>query len=729
MRLKRYIAVSFSLFITMGVFACGWCPSHAGNVLLYRIMPLDESDYSHYETTWSSDDVLHRNVDYKQENLLLWQQQTSSAIHLNDIDSIVYKADIAYLKELKEKALVTNTERNTFIKWLITNQRTDIIDLLILAKQNEQILNSMNDPWYYRVEHSYHFQVLDEIVSKCMAYTSGPLLDRYALQMVRALCTLRDYQECGRYWDSVKAQIPDNVVRKMTELKAASAFYKTGRQEEALEIYAKYGDVASIRAVNGGQIENELEFVYEHCPDSPYIEGEIQKWLLYFGDDSTQKSFKNGHTWEWDVKKLDGLLSVAHRAVREKKSQNMAMWYYTLAALYDIKAEPFKAKAYLDRGEKYRKDPFLRDSYRVLQMWIDAQTSIYDLAYEQRLMNDLKWLDQKIKAEATSSTYNKLNYDRIWQKEYTDDNRDVYQNIANTFYWNDAMRRLLLRVVCPRMHEAGKYVREIQLANMAENSLVRTDGFSSEMFVIMDRLSYRDTRNYFTRIYRPQDALDRFLNSRGRTDKYYWYDILATKCLRERRYEKALVYLRQIPVNYQQKLRVYSYMDKEPFSYDMLTFKNDSLLAPDYKLHFAEAMVKYEETMRSHRDPNTRADAQIQYALGLRNSVHRCWPLTRYSSNMEHDYIRHLVPDIPYPEDSTIYRHDECVRLSENLINEALQTYTDKEQAARQLRNLLYYQRIMDNYSDTETAEEIRQHCDKWRDYVQMRRNRSLAIK
>jgi hypothetical protein len=690
-------------------------------------MPLDESEYSHYETTWGSDGMLHRNVDYRKENLLLWQQQTSSAVHLNDIDSIVYKADVVCLQQLRKKVQVPATERNTFVNWLVSNRRTDIIDLLILAKQNEQILDGMNDPWYYRVEDSYHFQVLDEIVSKCKAYTSGSLLDRYALQMVRALCALREYQECAWYWDSIKAQIPDNVVRKMAELKAASALYKTGRQEEALEIYAKYGDVASIRAVNGGQIENELEFVYEHCPNSPYIEGEIQKWLIYFGDDSTQKSFKNGYTWEWDAKKLDGLLTVAHRAVKERKAKNMAMWYYTLAALYDIKAEPYKAKAYLERGEKYRKDPFLRDSYRVLQMWIDAQTSIYNLAYEQRLMTGLMWLDHKIKTEATASTYSKLNYDRISKREYTDDNRDVYQITANTFYWNDAMRRLLLRVVCPRMHEAGKYVREIQLANMAENSLVRTDGYSGEMFVIMDRLSYKDTRNYYTRIYRPHDALDRFLNSHGRTDKYYWYDILATKCLRERRYEKALVYLRQIPVNYQQKLSVYPYMDKQPFSYDMQTFKTDSLLAPDYKLHFAETMVRHEQTMRRHHDPNTRADAQIQYALGLRNSVHRCWPLTRYSSNLEHNHIMRPVPDIPYPEDSTVYRHDEYIKLSENLINEAVQLYTDKEQAAKQLRKLLFYQRIMDSYSDTETAEDIRLHCDKWRDYAQMRRH-SLAV-
>ncbi len=86
---------------------------------------MDESDYSHYETTWGSDDMLHRNVDYRKENLLLWQQQTSSAVHLNDINSIVYKADVVYLQQLRKKVQVPATERNTFVNWLVSNRRTD----------------------------------------------------------------------------------------------------------------------------------------------------------------------------------------------------------------------------------------------------------------------------------------------------------------------------------------------------------------------------------------------------------------------------------------------------------------------------------------------------------------------------------------------------------------------------------------------------------------------------
>lgn len=698
--------------------ACGWYPENSGNVWLYRIMPLDESRYGDYSTSWERDYMLHPKVDYSKENLLLWQKQTSSSISLEDIEHVVYQSDIASLRNLSKSA-----GNNSFMNWLAQNGRDDIVLLLIMAKQNESITFHMADPWYYRVEDDENFQMLEGIVEECYRYRSGMFVGRYALQAMRALCNLRKYDECSKYWDSIKNAIPNDVIRNMCELKAAAALNKTGRTSEALNIYAKYGDIASIRAINNGSIDNELLYVYDHCPTSPYIEGEIQKWLLYFGGEYNHTAFTNGRTTWFDEEYMDDILAVAHKAIREKKSKQMAMWYYTMAALYDVQGQPEQAKKYLCRGMKYRKSSFLRDSYRILRMWLDAQTLPCDSSYEAQLEVDLRWLVAMVERNKSADFEKTMMKPKETLGDPLDDYRDYsywnyYQDWSNSFYWNDALRRLLLRAVCPKMHKVGKYIREIQLANLAENLLIQVNEYSNEMFLIMDRLPYQVTRDYFTRIYCPVDDFDQFLNSKGKTDKNYWYDILATKCLRERRYSKALVYLRQIPVSFQQKMNVYSYMDKDPFNYDMLTFKKDSSLKDNYKLCFAQKMADYKRIMNHDSDANKRADAKIQYALGLRNSVYKCWFLTRYSSNMEDDYIRNAVPDIPYPEDSLIYRHNEYLAISDRLINQAIKTYQDKNKAAKQLKKLLYFKRIIDEFPTTLTALDVRQHCDRWRDYA-----------
>lgn len=160
-------------------------------------------------------------------------------------------------------------------------------------------------------------------------------------------------------------------------------------------------------------------------------------------------------------------------------------------------------------------------------------------------------------------------------------------------------------------------------------------------------------------------------------------------------------------------------MDYNPFSYDMQTFKHDSSLRDDCKLHFAEKMAEYKQVMNHDENADRRADAKIQYALGLRNSVYKCWFLTRYSSNMDDDYIRYAVPDIiPSPDDSLVYRHKEYMAMSDRLIHQAIDTYRDKEKAARQLQRLLYFRRIVDEFPETQTAADVRQHCDRWRDYA-----------
>lgn len=206
MKLRISIIISFVLS-TLSVNACGWFPQNSGNVWLYRIMPLDESRYGEYSTTWESDYMLHPTVDYSNENIRLWQQQTSTAIDLKDIEYVVYKADISFMENISNYV-----ESNSFAHWITANNRKDIVDLLIMAKLNEAISSYMTDPWYYRVEDDDNFQKLDSIVKECYKYRSGQLLGRYALQAMRSLCHLRKYDECARYWDSIKPKFRSTLV-------------------------------------------------------------------------------------------------------------------------------------------------------------------------------------------------------------------------------------------------------------------------------------------------------------------------------------------------------------------------------------------------------------------------------------------------------------------------------------------------------------------------------------
>ena len=103
MKLIRYIAVSLLMLVTVGMYACGPYLGEAGEVLLYRIMPLDETDYFNYDTTWSSDFYLQKGLpaNYEEEMTGLWKQQTSKDIKSDDVKYVVFKAEVTYLQGIK----------------------------------------------------------------------------------------------------------------------------------------------------------------------------------------------------------------------------------------------------------------------------------------------------------------------------------------------------------------------------------------------------------------------------------------------------------------------------------------------------------------------------------------------------------------------------------------------------------------------------------------------------
>lgn len=78
----------------------------------------------------------------------------------------------------------------------------------------------------------------------------------------------------------------------------------------------------------------------------------------------------------------------------------------------------------------------------------------------QRLLAHLRWFEQTIKEQP---------YDYKWIEDHVFD-RALY--MVNEYYWNDALRKILLSVAAPRHAAAGNLVRALQLTNVADNLLV-----------------------------------------------------------------------------------------------------------------------------------------------------------------------------------------------------------------------------------------------------------------
>ena len=407
---------------------------------------------------------------------------------------------------------------------------------------------------------------------------------------------------------------------------------------------------------------------------------------------------------------------------------------FLAAFLSDLIGETNKASQYLSLAEKAKSTPYIAESIKVMRIYLDAKLSKYDSTYEAKLLEQLKWLDSHIANNITDEVRSTTA-------------QGYYMHCGMSYYyWNDMLRRIVLAEVCPRMIKIGKTTRALQLANMADNRLfslvdkqdyymeLRNKGYydyklvegstmrefryaqdkfnghdySNHFFELIDSLGVNTVKRYVQNVEAPQSGFDRYLNDRSYTERDYLNDIVGTQCLREMRYGEAVKYLSKVSDAYNRgHLNVI--MQYDPFSVER------EYLSPecDTRLEFAQEMHSLEEKIKNTTNPNEKAKCMFRFAIGLRNSFDRCWPLTQYYRGFSY-----WGCVIGYKRD---WENDQYTKSATNkvkqMIASACSLATDDEVAAEINYELCNFKTVAEKYPNTKKGELVRGKCDKLYDY------------
>lgn len=652
-----------------------------------------------------------RQTDQIMDNCRLWQKLTSSEIPLSDIRQVVYKFTLDQMN-----SIMSVESQNAFASWIKRNDDQEILDFLILAKKCEKTRGEMLDPWYYPSMNDGSYLSLSEIEEAAKAYKGRRLKDRYALQAIRAMVSAQKYQEIVDYWNDIKNTIDDGLIRNMILDYVLGAYSRVGRIDEALEYFIAKGDLNSIMycLYEKGEIKGligKLECINTYAPNSsriPRILQENIEGLEPWGTNYRSYKYRKDTSLVQEYPMHASLYKLAKR-MTQHPSSDKAVWHYTAAFLADLDAKPQEAWSHIRKAAEYPASEFLKESIRVMKMYLDAKVSTYDSAYEARLYQDLQWLDNKIKSNIDDSIREKMSR---WG------GYEMRNNISQ-YYWNDMLRRILLAEVCPRMMDRGMTTRALQLANIADNRLItlcdivngvsmkvhRSENyhnsfdFQGDFHNMTLEVSPDDLAAYIKQIQSSTSAFDRFLNERGYTDTDYLYDILGTRYLAACNYSQAVKSLSKVSADYQKRLNTYCYMGHDPFSLN----KKDIEIPQQYKLGFAREMVRLEEAIKSATDPSMKGTYIIRYATGIQNSYTLCWPLTRY-------------------EDSRWYKPekvmDEQTRNTiKKLYEEGLAMIENEELAAIAHVQLCQWKKAVEQYPDTYASRYTRISCDNLCNY------------
>lgn len=669
MKSKRYIIASF-LLVALRAAACGPGPFVLPDDCdLYRLMP-------YYAE-------LREPADGRVEaNCRAWMAAVPGVTQ-EAVRQAVY--DFSLLDW--QRVLRGDDRGNVFCRKLLLTRDVDAIRLLVWSKYYEQWSAAMRSPWYYGAGLDDGGLDIDRI-ARLAASHRGRYADRYVLLAMKCLYRSGRSEECVALWKEAAEVMRGSHLRDQAEGYYAACLNRMGRKKEAVEVYARLGDAASLQLLQDDKAA-VFEQVMRSRPNSPFFPIALQRVLFVVENYSVDNRFT---CYDLDKKQLQRLLKLATSAGSDPRVKNQAMWRYTAACLLDHEGRQREALKMLDGAET--QDEFLSNAIRILGIYLHARLDAIDDGYEQRLFADLQWMDSRMQQEwdALDSTtrYRFAHFCGFGH------NYDIYR----TIYSYDALRRIVLSSggLADRFAQAGRTTRAIQLANMAENrffqisnnpaielyrsgsqgktvyyswtrddestsyngyghSIVDTDtslmeyytvgedlfnshDFSNRLFVHIDRMDADVLEDYWKSMEAPLGGMAGWLNERGYTGTNYWCDIIGTHLLRELRFAEAAEWLAKVDPAYQQCLNTRDWMNYDPFSYEKELLKRFTMPfthevyvigAANYKLNYARRMAKLERKAQEAANPDDRADALLTLSIALRNAFsERCWPLVAY---------------------------------------------------------------------------------------------------
>ncbi len=650
----------------------------------------------------------------KETNCCHWQSLTHRDIPLEDIEYVVYTMPLEEYEAFY--AMAVYYEDNAFAQWIKRND-PEIMDFLLLAKRNEHMRFQYSSKWYYPTMKVGGPVSLEEIVEQSLGSQSVRLRDRYLLQTVRALTTLKRYDECLELWDREISLLPkDNFMRRLCYEYIAGAYYHTGDVERAMLMFASYGDTGSMYYI-AKQQDMDLTTVdiirYSYLSGAPLskFSRDIRKMIV------DAETFPVVYEFGDKPVVTDEILAIRDLAIEAGGNPNCAdraQWLYIAAYIYMQQGNYTQAKALLSKAEKVPASDYMKESIKVLSIYLDALTATYNAAYEERLFEQIKWFEERVRLDFNSDDYDYC----MWH--------DFSEN-----YWYSSMTRILSYTVAPRYLEMGNPARALQLMNFAdylpykyvtsidyyvdndygywwtssnieeyrrERGTFNRIDYSTWFFNTINKQTPDDAIAYVERALNPISEFDRYLNEVGYTSPDFLYDIVGTLCLRHMRYQEAERYFSLVSLDYQYMLNVT--LKRDPF--DALCLEGDRIL--DFRYRFASTMASLERGIEATTDQNRRASLLVKFGIGMGNSVTTCWPLTYYGCSCNDDWSGDSV---------ALALHNRAI-IS---INEALSAFTDDELKAEALYALGRHYTVVSSYGYTKKAEFVRRHCDNYYDY------------
>ena len=401
--------------------------------------------------------------------------------------------------------------------------------------------------WEYpsKLEVQQYQKELERIRDYALSNTNGTLRSQHALLYMRCNMMLEQHQENIRFWEQKASKYIRSVYREMMRNIYAGALLKTGKVDAATAIYAEQGDVSGLYTYYYKKRSYEaIKDEYEAHPDSPSFPFLLQDFAN--NAQETYDALRDEENWPGklfirDIKKKEckQMCELADRVVREGKNKNPILWQSLKAWLLYLQGNRKEALTTIQETANMKGMPRAIDNARVLQLFISASVNPVGGSYNNFLVGELEWLEQKANEERGSDTFFDNHYTQVFD-------------------------RLVHQVLFPKYQSAGR--EELAIAFLAVDDRRWYSNYTGHCFAHLDTTSICQVVKYYNFTRRqPRTKLSKWLHNRISRNDTLMHELLGTKYLRCARWREAIAHLELVPLSYINTMNIAPFMGQRDF--------------------------------------------------------------------------------------------------------------------------------------------------------------------
>ena len=386
-----------------------------------------------------------------------------------------------------------------------------------------------------RKQYEWNYPTKEEIAAQkrnleaVNAYAFGKIKTK--LRSQHALLYMRSNMMLGRhhanitFWEQTASKFIDTVYRDMMKNIYAGALYKTGREAEAGELFAEMDDYESLMTLFYKKRSYlAISQHYKQNPNSKVLPFLLQDFVnnAQEAEDAKNGTF-GGKLFIRDINQQESwqMQQFCEMVVREGKTETPIMWKCAKAWLEFMAGKKKEGLKDINAAMELEGTERMKDNARVLKFYMTASEAKPSNEFDEYLMTELQWLQEMEKR------------DPFFERAMT---RLSHQAIIP--HYKDKPEQQLALMLATNNYEYGNRIDTMPVENL-------------EKF-------------YFYTKTPGKSAFDKYLKSHIEQNDSDLIDLIGSKHMRMAQWDKAIQWLKDLPVDYynQHRTDVYLYYSR-----------------------------------------------------------------------------------------------------------------------------------------------------------------------